>query len=134
MWPFKKETLSPDRLPVAGPWLVAKGKHNGQDMFVRRNTGYLQLKSVAGYEHQVGIAVPLKKPEETGLPGAAELAQLSEIEDIICSSLEEQAESLLVAVITTGGMQKYVLYTRDPHCVQQRFEELASGLPLTRYS
>lgn len=124
MWPFKKEKLSPDRMPVAGPWTVAKGTHNGQGMFVRRNTGYLQLKSVPGYEHQVGIAVPLRKPEATGLPGAAELAPLSEIEDIICSSLEEQAESLMVAVITTSGMQEYVFYTRDPHSVQQRFEEL----------
>ena len=128
MSPFKKEMLSPDRLPVAGPWLVAKGMHNGQDMFVRRNTGYPQLKSVPGYEHQVGIAVPLKKPEATGLPSAAELAQLSEIEDIICSSLEEQAESLMVAVITTSGMQEYVFYTRDPHRVQQRFEELCKRI------
>lgn len=124
MWPFKKETLSPDRVPVAGPWIVAKGTHNGQGMLVRRNTGYLQLKSVPGYGHQVGIAVPLTKPDATGLPGAAELARLSEIEDIICSSLEDQAESLMVAVITTSGMQEYVFYTREPHSVQQRFEEL----------
>jgi hypothetical protein len=93
-------------------------------MFVRRNIGYLQLKSVPGFEHQVGIAVRLRIPEATGLPGAAELASISEIEDIICGSLEEQAESLLVAVITTVGMQEYVFYTRDPHSVQQRFEEL----------
>jgi hypothetical protein len=124
MWPSKKETLSPDRVPVDGPWTVATGTNNGQGMFVRRNTGYLQFKSVPGYEHQVGIAVPLGKPEVTGLPGAAELAQLSEIEDIICNSLEEQAESLMVAVITTSGMQEYVFYTRDPHSLQQRFEEL----------
>ena len=111
-------------MPVAGPWTVAKGTHNGKDMFVRRNTGYLHLNSVPGYEHQVGIAVPLKIPEATGLPGTAELALLSEIEDTICSSIEEQAESLMVAVITTSGVQEYVFYTRDPHSVQQRFEEL----------
>jgi len=93
-------------------------------MFVRRNTGYRQFESVPGYEHQVGIAVPLRKPETTGLPGAVEVALLGEIEDIICNSLEEQAESLLVAVITTSGMQEFVFYTRDPHRVQQRFEEL----------
>lgn len=124
MWPFKKETLSPDRVPVDGPWTVATGTNSGQGMFVRRNTGYLQFKSVPGYDHQVGVAVPLRNPEATGLPGAAELAQLSEIEDIICSSLEDQAESLMVAVITTSGMQEYVFYTRNPHSLQQRFEEL----------
>ena len=110
-------------MPLTGPWTVTKGTNNGQDMIVRRNTGY-QFKGVPGYEHQVGIAVPLRSPEATGLPGAAELALLSEIEDIVCSSLEEQGESLMVAVITTSGMQEYVFYTRDPHSVQLRFEEI----------
>lgn len=124
MWPFKKETSNPDRLPVDGPWTVATGTNNGQEMFVRRNTGYSQFKRVPGYDHQVGIAVPLRNPEPNGLPGTAELAQLSEIEDTICSSLEDQAESLMVAVITTSGMQEYVFYTRDPQSVQQRFKDL----------
>jgi hypothetical protein len=93
-------------------------------MFVRRNTGYREFESVPGYEHQVGIAVPLRKPDAIGLPGPVEVTLLGELEDVICSSLEEQAESLLVAVITTGGMQEFVFYTRDPHRVQLRFEEL----------
>jgi Family of unknown function (DUF695) len=124
MWPFKRKTLSPDRLPVAGPWSIAEGEHSGGIMIVRANTGYREFRSVPGYEHQVGIAVPLGKVEPTGLPGPAEGALLGEIEDIICSSLEEQAESLLVAVITTGGMREFVFYTRDPHRMEQRIVEL----------
>jgi Family of unknown function (DUF695) len=93
-------------------------------MIIRTNIGYRNFKSVPGYEHQVGIAVPLINPEVTGLPGAAELAVLDGVEDTICSSLEEQAESLLVAVITTGGMREFFFYTRQPERVQERVVEL----------
>jgi hypothetical protein len=97
-------------------------------MFVRSNTGYREFGSVPGYEHQVGIAVPLKKAETTGLPSPTEDALLGEVEDVICSSLEEHAESLLVAVITTGGMREFVFYTREPQRVQRRFEQLRNRI------
>jgi len=93
-------------------------------MIVRTNTGYREFRSVSGYEHQGGIAVPLREPEATGLPGPTESAILGELEDTICSLLEEQAESLLVAVITTGGMREFVFYTREPQRVEQRVAEL----------
>jgi Family of unknown function (DUF695) len=124
MWPFKKKTSSPDHLPVDGPWSIAEGERSGGAMIIRTNTGYRDYGNVPGYEHQVGIAVPLKSPEAKGLPEAAEDAVLSDMEDTICSSLEEQAESLFVAVITTGGMREFVFYTREPHRVEQRVGEL----------
>ncbi len=97
-------------------------------MFVRRNVGYSEFGSVARYEHQVGIAVPLKKAEATGLPCPEEDALLGDVEEIICSLLEEQAESLLVAVITTGGMREFVFYTREPQRVRQRFDQLRNRI------
>ena len=93
-------------------------------MIVRTNTGYRDYGSVPGYEYQVGIAVPLGEVEATGLPRPAEDAVLGEMEDIICSSLEEHAESLLMAVITTPGMREFVFYTREPHRVEQHVIEL----------
>lgn len=93
-------------------------------MIVRTNTGYRNFKSVPGYEHQVGIAVPLRNPDVTGFPGASESAVLDGIEDTICTSLEDQAESLLVAVITTGGMREFVFYTRLPHHVEEHVLKL----------
>lgn len=128
MWPFEKKTLSPDRLPVDGPWSVGEGQHSGRVMFVRTNTGYRKFGSVPGYEHQVGIAIPFRKAEATGLPCPAEDAQLGDIEEIICTSLEEQAESLFVAVITTSGMREFVFYTCKPNSVQQRCEVLRNRI------
>jgi hypothetical protein len=128
MWPFKKKTLSPDHLPIDGPWSISEGHYNGRVMIVRSNTGYREAGRVPLYEHQVGIAVPLRKSETSGLPSATEDALLGEVENNICSSLEEQAESLLVAVITTGGMREFVFYTRDPHSVKRHFEQLRNRI------
>jgi hypothetical protein len=128
IWPFKKETLKPDRLPLDGPWTIFEGHHDGRTMFVRTNMAYREYGSVEGYEHQVGIAVPLKNAASSGLPTPEENAQLGEIEDAICGSLEEQAESLLVAVITTSGMKEFVLYSREPQSVKRRFEQLCSRI------
>ena len=97
-------------------------------MFVRRNTGYREFTSVSGYAHQVGIAVPFRNAGATGLPSPEEDAQLAAVEDILSASFEEQAESLFVAVITTGGMREFVFYTREPQGVKRRFEALRTRI------
>ena len=126
MWPFTKPALRVEDQPVDGPWRVAQGEHNGRPMFVRTNTGYRGFRGAIGYEHQVGIAVPLLHPEPSGLRSLTECGDLDAIEDAICDSLEAGRESLFVAVITTSGMREFVLYTRSPEQVKQKFEELRS--------
>lgn len=130
MWPLKKKILSPGRLPIDGPWSasVEEDQSDGKVMIVRSNTGFCEFGSVSGYEHQVGIAAPFRAPEPTGLPSPAEDAELGEIEDAVRNSLQEHAESLLVAIITTSGMREFVLYTRAPQQLQQRFEQLRSRI------
>lgn len=93
-------------------------------MIVRWNTGYREFGNVPGYEHQVGIAVPLRASEPTGLPSSEENAELVAVEDAICQSLEVQAELLFVVIVTTGGMREFVFYTRAPQHVKRRFENL----------
>jgi len=58
----KKEPLCPDNLPIDDNWHVATGQRDGKPMFVRSHTGYREFKGVTGYEHQIGIAVPLRDP------------------------------------------------------------------------
>lgn len=128
MWPFTRKTKTPDRLPIDGPWSVGQGQHDGKILIVRSNTGYKEYGRVAGYDHQVGIAVPLRAPEPTGLPSPQEDAELGAVEDTISASLEQQAESLLVAIITTSGMREFVFYTRAPEQVKQRFEQLRGSI------
>ena len=127
MSPLSKSP-DPNLLPIDGPWSVGESQYDGKVMIVRSNTGYRELKRVTGYEHQVGIAVPFRSPEPSGLPSPEEHVELDAIEDAISNSLQEQAESLLVAIITTSGMREFVFYTRAPQEVQHRFEQLRSRI------
>lgn len=131
MWPFGKKTLNPDHLPIDGPWSVSDGEYNGKLMIVRFNGGYKQYRRIAGYDHQVGIAIPLRAAEPSGLPSPEEDMQLGEIEDAICASLEEHIESLFVAIITTNGMREFVFYTSSLPGVKRRFEQLRAGITTT---
>lgn len=128
MWPFSRKAKTPDRLPIDGPWSLGQAEDNGAIMFVRTNVGYRDYGSVVGYEHQVGIAVPLRAPEPSGLPCWEENAALEQIEDTICQSLEVEAESLFVAVITANGMREFIFYTRASEGVKQRFEQLRTAI------
>lgn len=95
-------------------------------MIVRMNAVYRAFKGVRGYDHQVGIALPLLDPEPTGLPSTTENAVLDEIEDSLCDLFQESNESLFVAAISTSGMRELVFYTRDPEQVKQKFEQAKS--------
>jgi hypothetical protein len=128
MWPFKNPAIRAEDLPIERPWTVAQGEHEGKIMFVRTNARYRNMSGVAGFEHQVGIAVPLHHPEPSGLPSSIEIRDLDFIEDAVCESLEAGGESLFVAVITTSGMREFVLYTSSPERVKQKFELLQSNI------
>jgi len=113
---------------LADDWRVAEGEHNGNPMIVRLNTAYRKFAGVEGYDHQVGIAMPLLDPQPSGLPSTDENAALDEIEDNLCGLFESGKESIFVAVITTSGMRELVFYTRDPENVKAKFEQAKSSV------
>jgi hypothetical protein len=128
MWPFNKTLKTPDKLPIDGPWSVGQGQHNGQVLIVRSNSGYRDFAPIASYDHQVGIAVPMRDPDANGLPSTKEDSELGDVEDALCGSLESDDSTLLVAVITTGGMREFVFYTRKPKEVETAFESLRKSI------
>ena len=127
-WPFSRRSPQPNELPIDGPWSVLKGNYNGLPMFVRLNTGYINYGRIGGYEHQVGIAVPLHTPGPDGLPTSEEAIELDALEDAACKVLEAGQQSLFVATITTGNMREFVYYTRAPEEVKKQFHPLARSI------
>jgi Family of unknown function (DUF695) len=123
MWPFStKEPLSPEKLPVPKTWAQRKGNDPlGKPMLVRTNTGYSKYKGVAGYGHNVAIAVPMIDTTRDGFPNPGETEALTRIEDDICSIFESNRESLLVGVTTIPGIREYILYTKNPDSVERKF-------------
>ncbi|MGA9585407.1 MAG: DUF695 domain-containing protein [Terracidiphilus sp.] len=124
MWPFTaKEPLSAEKLPIPDTWAVLKGHHpEGKPMFVRAHTGYGKFKGVTGYGHCVAIAVPLTDTDRQGFPTPNETETLTRIENDICEVFEPNRESLFVATTTIPGVREFILYTRNPDSVQQKFD------------
>jgi hypothetical protein len=93
-------------------------------MFVRRNDSASELLGHSEFRFRVGVAVPLKAPNEDGFPGNDEMEQLNVIEDTLSSRLEAEQQSLQVLAITTGGMREFVFYTRDAAAAKAILEQL----------
>lgn len=92
-----------------GSWMVLSGMHEENPLIARFDTSTEQLKG--RYSIQVGVAVPLNDPTPEGLPTVEEQKQLDRIESTLVRKAHEQ--SVLVGVITTGGMREFVLYTNS---------------------
>lgn len=105
-------------------WTVSQGTRVGKPIFVRCNVSAKSLAKHSDYRFRVGVAVPLKAPNEDGLPTNDEMEQLNTLEDQLCDSLEQQQESLQVLSITTQGMREFVFYTRNPELARNTIEEL----------
>jgi len=110
--------------PAESKWSVQQGEYGGKPMWVRRNDSAKQLRGHPDYNHRVGIAVPLRAPDEKGLPGSAEISQLNAIEDLLSARLEANQDSLQVLAITTGGMREFIFYTRAAQTLQPVLEKL----------
>ena len=93
-------------------------------MIVRRNDSAKELAGHVDYNHRVGVAIPLLQPNELGLPANGESEQLHQLEDALVTALESGQKSILVLVITTGGMREFVFYTKDPDSTKTVIENL----------
>ena len=128
VWPFQKKHPAREQLEIHESWKVGQGDYGGKVLIARFNAG---LKEIAGhpeYPYQVGIAAPLREPTEQGLPTVDEDERLAVLEQQIAKVLEDARESLLVGVLTTGGMREFVFYTADAVAVREKFERLRKSI------
>ena len=112
-----------------GPWTVASGDSEGKPIFVRLNTGASAVSKQPALAHRIGIAVLLGAPDASGLPTADESATLSQIEDAVAAALRVGHESILVVVLTTGGMREFMLYSAAPQNVETAVETVRAQFP-----
>jgi hypothetical protein len=101
-----------------------QGEYDGKPLIARANVGLKPFIGHPRYSHQVGVAVPLRAPDGNGFPSSEESAELTQIEDKLCSELTNGNESLFAAVITTGGMREFVFYTSDPKRAELKLKNM----------
>ena len=122
------EYPSKSDLNLRDEWQVSQGTYNKRPLLLRLRSGASDIVGHPEFRHQVGIAVAFRKPDRKGLPHCDDEDILYRFEDEL-AVLEEANESLLVGVITTGGMREFVLYTSDPENVKDRFSTLKDAAP-----
>lgn len=109
-------------------WSVAHGDRDGKPIITRCNMGLLPVIGHAAFKKQLGIAVPLTHPTETGLPEAEENRQSYNLEEEITRRFTGKNESLFACTITTGNMREFVLYTSDKDAAVVKAEQLARDI------
>lgn len=121
----KKPPVDPRGLPES--WAVFQGTYDDKPLFTRFNVGLRQAAGHPGYPIQVGVAVPLKRPDSRGLPVPDESAELNSIEAEMSRLVATRA--ILVGVITSGGMREFVLYTGEGDWIAQFHQDLQASIP-----
>jgi len=105
--------------------MVISGVHEEKPLIARFDTSGEQLKG--RYSIQVGVAIPFNDPTPEGMPTPEETAQLDAIETTLLRKAHEQ--SVLVGVITTGGMREFVLYTNSSEWLEAFHEAMKTAVP-----
>jgi len=115
-----------DELPPASEhqWAVAQGEHEGCALIVRYNESVKRYAAHPELGFQVGVAVPLNSPNPGTLPTPEESEQLQSLEDRLVEMVMQDRVAILAAILTTGTVKEFVLYTGDPETVRVRLEEL----------
>ena len=86
IWPFRRKHPDLSELPSlsqAGSWGVAEDVSGGSPLIVRYNQAAPNWSGHPELPIKMGFAIPLKSPNEGGLPDPDENASFNEIEDVI---------------------------------------------------
>lgn len=94
-------------------WSVLTGENEGNPLTIRFRAGAKEAVGHPEYPFQIGVAVPLLRPNEQKLPEFDESVQLDLIEGRLVSSLLEGNETFFVMVVTTTSMREFVFYAKE---------------------
>ncbi len=110
---------------IEGPWSVSQANHDGKPVFLRLNTGVEPMIGDKVYSFRIGIAVPLQRPREDGLPSEEENIYFNQIEDEIFTFFDKELRGFVCVIIATGGMKEFMTYSKI-----ENIDELIGGLKL----
>jgi hypothetical protein len=120
-----------DNKPTERPkdtWSVAKGTNNGCPMFLRVNDSLKPLASKPPFDHRFGVAVPLRAPDEQGLPTKEESEELNRIEDTLTATFTRTGKTVFAVAITTSGFREFVFYTSVAREIMPTMERLKNEI------
>jgi hypothetical protein len=113
---------------IPNQWVIAQSADDKGPLIIRANLGLESIRRHADFAHQLGVAIPVKRPNHAGLPDGPELAELKAIEDVLIPELERDQESISAVVLTGGAVREYILYTRAPEAALDRVRAVRAGV------
>ncbi len=130
MWPFSRKHRDLSELGgFDAKWTIAEGEYGGSPLIVRYNDSAKEWCSHPEFPIKLGFAIPLRKPDEKGLPDPDENAEIDRIEDVIRQEVSANVTGLHVLALTTGNMKEFVFYVTadaDIAALHQRVQSLVT--------
>jgi hypothetical protein len=127
--PMELNSLPPNDSSPNDQWTVSSGEYEDMPIVYSRNTSAEEYIGDQKYPYQIGIAIPLKTPLETGLPSSEENKIFFAIEDDIIAAFEANKGAILTLVISTNGMKEFVLYSTSDDGVVDKIAALQAAYP-----
>ena len=132
MWPFSRKRARPTGPPAANDatheWGVAQGTFEDAPLIVRYNETAKAWDASNEFPIKLGFAVPLRSPNEGGLPDPDENASLDDVEDLICEHVALATPGVHALVLTTGIMKEYIFYIPADVDIQSLHENIQSAV------
>ena len=84
---------------------------------------------VAGYDQYLTVTVPILKPADSGFADKAELQVFWEIERLLVSRLEREAQAIYAGRTSTQGKKHFIFFLYQPEVVNRIMKELRGLYP-----
>jgi len=107
-----------------GKWSVHQGQYDGKPIVVRINEALLPYVGKTDYTMRIGFAIPLKQPNEDGLPNQDENKIIEEIEDKITQIITKNKTAIEAMAITMGTFKEFVFYSKPDFNIKNAHETL----------
>ncbi|VAW58869.1 hypothetical protein MNBD_GAMMA11-630 [hydrothermal vent metagenome] len=105
-------------------WQLYEKQLDGQPLRVRLNKAIEDYVCHPRYKYQISITVPLNDEDEGGFPFPEECKLLDELELLLKDKLQAQQLSVFAAVLTSGGVRMYLIYTSQPDTCLKMIDEI----------
>jgi hypothetical protein len=134
--PGRIDAVKQERFPPPGSlevdltedWQILEGTLEDAPAIVRANAGLRPVAGHPAYDHLLVVSIPFRRVRDDGLPASEEeYVIVSDLGDRLADGLQEGQQSLLAAVVTTGGRRDLVFYTADAEGALARLDRLTEG-------
>ena len=116
-----------DLMSSHGDWSLRMAGRNDRPLTIVLRDDVAEASDKSSWPIKIGIALPVNRPEPSGLPGKEETTQFHAVDQLIRTSVGRRA--VVVAVIAGDDMQEWLLYAYSGDWIEACHRELIDAVP-----